>query len=118
MKKQKGFTLIEILLVLAIIGILTVVLIPNIVSARGRAYQVAIDSCAKAIIYAQELHKMDNDIYTNSYADLDTKAVRPCISTGTLTITDGVYGQNDHWLVESSAGGKTRQVDAVGVRYD
>ena len=118
MKKQKGFSLIEILLVIAIIGILTVVLIPNIVAARGRSYQVAIDSCGKAIIYAQELYKMDNDSYSNSYADLSQDAVRPCISTGTLSITDGAYGQNDYWLVESSAGGKARQVDAAGVRYN
>ena len=116
--KEKGFSLLEILLVVAIIGILTVVLIPSIVAARGRSYQVAIDSCGKAIIYAQELYRLDNDNYANSYNSLDQTAVRTCISTGTLNISDGPYDRNNHWLVSSSAGGKPRQVDASGIRYD
>ena len=36
-KKQKGFTLLEILIVMAIIGILTAIVAPNLISARDRA---------------------------------------------------------------------------------
>ena len=39
--KKKGFTLIEMLIVIVIIGILAAALIPRLSSARGRANDVA-----------------------------------------------------------------------------
>ncbi|MEI8009002.1 MAG: prepilin-type N-terminal cleavage/methylation domain-containing protein [bacterium] len=40
-KAKKGFTLIEMLIVIVIIGILAAALIPRLASARGRANDVA-----------------------------------------------------------------------------
>lgn len=51
MKKHisSGFTLVELLIVIAIIGILSAVLIPNLLNARARAFDVKAQNCLKAI---------------------------------------------------------------------
>lgn len=57
----EGFTLIEILVVIAIIGSLSALLLPNYMEARLRARDAQRKSDLKAIQKALEMYKLDND---------------------------------------------------------
>ena len=66
---EKGFTLIELMIVIAIIGILAAIAIPNFVSYRQRSYNSAAQSDLKNAVTAQEAYYVDEDVYSE-YATL------------------------------------------------
>lgn len=63
-KDQKGFTLIEFMIVIAIIGILAAIAILQFASYRKRAYNSSAQSDVKNAATAQEAYYVDNDTYT------------------------------------------------------
>ena len=50
MAKKSGFTIIELLIVIAIIGSLAAVLIPNFLNARKRSIETATQSFARQVV--------------------------------------------------------------------
>jgi type IV pilus assembly protein PilA len=65
MKRQKGFTLIELMIVVAIIGILAAIAIPQFASYRQRAHDAQAKSALKNLATAQEAYYADHQVYTN-----------------------------------------------------
>lgn len=63
MKFQRGFTLIELMIVVAIIAILAGILIPNFTHARAQAQTAACESNLRQIATAMELFYADNQRY-------------------------------------------------------
>jgi type II secretion system protein G len=60
---ERGFTLIELMIVVAIIAILAGILIPNFVNARAQAQTAACESNLRSIATALELYYADNQVY-------------------------------------------------------
>ncbi len=57
---KKAFTLIELLIVVAIIGILAAIAVPNFMNARFRAKIAKAYSDIRAVAMAQEMYALDN----------------------------------------------------------
>lgn len=68
-----SFTLIELLIVVAIIGILAAIAVPNFLNAQTRAKVARVVSDLKAITKAMEMYHLDRNSYINeseSYVSL------------------------------------------------
>ena len=71
MHHKRGFTLIELMIVVAIIAVLAGVLIPNFVHARSQTATAACESNLRAIATAAELYFTDNQAYPATTAAVD-----------------------------------------------
>jgi type IV pilus assembly protein PilA len=60
---QKGFTLIELMIVIAIIGILAAIAIPQFASYRRKSYNSAAISDLKNMKTSLEAYYADNQFY-------------------------------------------------------
>lgn len=66
----KGFTLIELMIVVAIIGILALIAIPNFINLRKRAYNASAESAGRNAKTAEEIYYQDYGIYANDMSRL------------------------------------------------
>ncbi len=78
LKGKKGFTLVELLIVVAIIGILAGIAIPNFMGARTKAQVARAFSDMDAIAKAEQMYYMDHmsSGYGTAQASLTTTYIR------------------------------------------
>ena len=69
-KKSKGFTLIELMIVVAIIGILAAIAIPNFMSYQCKAKQSEAKSNLGTIRTTQEAYLAEYDVYGADLEDI------------------------------------------------
>jgi type IV pilus assembly protein PilA len=69
-KKDKGFTLIELMIVVAIIGIIAAIAIPNFLRYQAKTKQSEARTNLGTIFTAQVTYFGEEDVYASSIADL------------------------------------------------
>ncbi len=68
---KKGFTLIELMIVIAVIAILASIIIPNISRARARAQLSACMENMKAFLTAAQMYQVDHPVPEGVLYDFD-----------------------------------------------
>ena len=79
---EKGFTLIELIIIVAIISILAAIAIPTYASYRTRAYDTAVKSDLRNAATAQEAYFLENQTYSPVIANLEAQPFNFFRSTG------------------------------------
>jgi len=77
MKTLRGFTLIEVLVVVAILGILAAIVVPQIMDRPDEAKRVAAKADIGAIVQALKLYRLDNGTYPTTDQGLVALVQKP-----------------------------------------
>ena len=77
LRPARGFTLIEILVVIVILGILAALIVPRVMDRPDQARAVAARSDIAAIMQALKLYRLDNGMYPSSDQGLAALTAKP-----------------------------------------
>ena len=75
--RQQGFTLIEIMVVIVIMGILAALIVPRVLDRPDQARQVAARQDIGGIMQALKLYRLDNGRYPTTAQGLRALVEKP-----------------------------------------
>ena len=91
MKKNQGFTLIEIIVVVVIIGILATLVAPQFLGRTDDARIVKAQNDIQALESALDLYKLDNYTYPTTDQGLEALVEKPSIDPAPANWKQGGY---------------------------
>jgi len=113
--KQSGFTLLEIMVVIVILGVLASMVIPNLLGNKEKADQQKVVSDIVALENALDMYKLDNSRYPTTEQGLDALVSAPDVDPAPRDYREDGYIKrlpldpwgNDYLLVSPGENGKT-----------
>lgn len=76
-KSQRGFTLLELMVVVVIIGVLGALIVPNFMDRPNEARVTAAKTDIASLMQALKLYKLDNHRYPTAEQGLSALVARP-----------------------------------------
>lgn len=76
-RAQQGFTLIEVMVVVVILGILAALIVPNVLGQGDKARVGTTQSTLATVSNALDLYKLDNHKYPSTQEGLDALINKP-----------------------------------------
>jgi general secretion pathway protein G len=75
--KERGFTLIEVMVVVVILGILAAILVPKVMDRPDQARKIKAKQDIRALEAALNLYKLDNFVYPTTDQGLEALVEQP-----------------------------------------
>ena len=76
---NRGFTLIEVMVVIVILGILATIIVPKVINRPDEARWLKVKQDILAIQNALELYRLDNGLYPSTDQGLQALVIQPTI---------------------------------------
>ena len=105
-KNEKGFTLIETMVVVAIIGIISSIAVPNFLSYKAKAHDTVVKADLKTAMKFLDLYFIENDTYPETSDDLLAAGFRLSKDVSFTRYSIGTFGdgqQTVHMHIKHSS---------------
>ena len=89
--KRKGFTLVEILVVVVILGLLAALVIPNVIGQSDEARRTAAAVQIKEIENALDIYRLHNGFYPTTEQGLEALVTKATTNPQPKKFVDGGY---------------------------
>lgn len=91
MQIQRGFSLLELMVVLVILGILASMIVPNVMGSRDEGERQKVISDIVALENALDMYRLDNGVYPTTEQGLDALVNEPRIDPQPRRYRQGGY---------------------------